>query len=124
MDSPRQTIGHNVSIHLYGGTVDRGKIGNATFFDGIDDNLDGGNQEHTCLGNLLLCKDGVTISMWIQLLERVGEFFFFSTGSRGIEIYSKDDAMFATARQGVRLWQVSWTGFTERKWHFLEVLYL
>lgn len=123
MDSPRklQAIGSNVEATVHGGTTVLGKIGNALQFNSTNDYIDGGDHANTCLGNLLLCRDGLTVSMWIRLMRQVKGFVFFSTGAKGIEIFYESGELVAVAQMGTRYWQVSWETVAVARWYFVEV---
>lgn len=124
MDSTRrlQAIWPSVEATVHGGMTVPGKIGDAMQFSSTNDYIDGGDHTGTCLGNLLLCRDGLTISMWIQLLRQAEEgFVFLSTGAKGLRMFYASGELVAVAQMGTRYWQVSWEAVAVGRWYFVEV---
>ena len=84
-------------------TLVDGKIDKALEFDGERDYIDGNDQSNSCLGDLSLCKHGLTVSMWIWLRELPDNTYLFSTGYKGMEIFYSDDNLVATAQEGLKI---------------------
>ena len=59
--------GRNITGTMYNGSsLVPGYQGNAVQFDGINDYVDLGNHSDSCFGDIRLCTDGVTVSIWIK----------------------------------------------------------
>lgn len=98
----------------------RGKINGALEFDGRQDFITGQDQLTTCLGNLTLCRYGVTIGAWVRF-DDLRDSYILNTGNKGVKLYLRDNRLVAEAQQGNRHWTTSWSGPEVGRWHFIEL---
>lgn len=74
-----------------------GKIGNALELRGRGQYADLGQLSTTCMGNLALCKQGITVSAWMKFRGFENNMVFLSTGENGLALLYRDGYMHVIA---------------------------
>ncbi|XP_021368526.1 uncharacterized protein LOC110460117 isoform X2 [Mizuhopecten yessoensis] len=98
-----------------------GKIGNALTFYGDGGYVTIEDFANTCLGDVTKCLYGFTISFWIEFKSLTGDIPYFSSGPRGLKIFSRGGNLHAEVSNGKETWSDSFYGLKHDKWHFIEV---
>ena len=115
-------IGRNIRGTMHNGTsLVPGHQGNAVQFDGIDDYVDLGNHSDSCFGDIRLCTDGFTVSMWIKHgIVNTGETYFASGYPVGIWHKQTPNGQFKiTARSSSFEWKSLFPAEVDR-WMFVS----
>ncbi|XP_060080041.1 uncharacterized protein LOC132559439 isoform X2 [Ylistrum balloti] len=98
-----------------------GKIRNALTFYGDGGYVTVENFGTTCLGDVTKCLYGFTISFWIEFRSLTGDIPYFSSGPRGLKIFSRGGNLHAEVSDGKETWSDSFYGLKHDRWHFIEV---
>lgn len=98
-----------------------GLIGNGLALNGRGQYLDLGDLSDECIGNLALCKNGITVSTWLKFMGRGDNSYIFSTGNNGIRMYLKDSYLNVKVNQNNREWNVRVPQLDETTWNYVEV---
>ena len=92
-----------------------GKIGNAVLLRGRGQYVDIGEHMEECLGNIEKCKNGITISMWINARRLRDNSYFLSSPS--YSLYYKDRELKSNFASAGKSWKVGTPDFNTNQWH-------
>lgn len=106
-----QTHGHPVLVP--------GKLRSAIRLDGNGQYVDAGEHSKACLGNVELCRHGLTQSMWIQFREFRNNMYYVSNGG-GVRVFHKDGNLYVMIEFAGKQWEVAVPDLQKDTWYFLE----
>ena len=124
--------------HIEGSTVGvtagavelvKGKVNRALYTNGIDQYVNLGNLRQFCVGNILHCQNGLTVSFWINpLIKKPGSFFYLDNGgstmlSIGINILQQNEALCANFRDDTHHWSISGVSFVPMHWYHVIIVW-
>ena len=123
--SGNQVTGYHLEgTFMNGAHSAAGYHGNGLHLDGIDDYLDLGFQGHNCLGNLTLCLNGLTVSMWLYPtnLTTTRQWYFGSAkpSAIGLQLVQENHVFRARLRAKTQKWLALY-GIENRKWVLITV---
>ena len=78
-----------ITVHGNIKTVE-GKINQAVQLNGTGQYLDLGEQQRSCLGNLMYCSHGLSASMWVNFHGFQDNMYYVSTGINGVNMFYRD----------------------------------
>jgi len=96
-----------------------GKLRSAVRLDGNDQYLDAGDHSAACLGNVELCRHGLTQSMWIQFREFRDNMYYVSNG-RGVSVFHRTGNLHVVVEAGGKRWEVAVPDLQKDTWYFVE----
>jgi len=96
-----------------------GKLRSAIRLDGSGQYVDAGDHRKACLGNVELCRHGLTQSMWIQFREFRDNMYYVSNG-RGVRVFHKDGNLHVVIAAARKQWEVAVPDLQKDTWHFVE----
>ncbi|CAH1793213.1 unnamed protein product, partial [Owenia fusiformis] len=102
-------------------TLDDGQVDQGIYLDGIDQWVDLGNHRHECFGDLELCPNGYTLSMWLYIGPKVAnEMYYFSSGGQtgssfGVALFWLAGNLGSWFSTRTEIWKVSYPGATLRE---------
>ncbi|CAH1776660.1 unnamed protein product [Owenia fusiformis] len=86
MDWIRDDIveGESLDGRIYNNAIlDVGQVDQGIYLNGLDQWVDLGNHRHECFGDLQLCPNGYTLSIWLYIGPKVAnEMYYFSSGGQ------------------------------------------
>ena len=106
-----------------------GKVNRALYTNGINQYVNLGNLRQYCVGNILHCQNGLTVSFWINpLIKKPGNLFYLDNGgstswSIGMNILQQNEALCATVRDDSRVWSVTGVSFVPMHWYHVIVVW-
>lgn len=99
----------------------QGRIGNGLSLLGNGQYLDLGEHPNECLGNLVLCPNGITVSAWMNFQNLNDNMYILSTGNNGIRMYIKDDKLNVKVNQKNKEWYVHVPESDIGTWNYVEL---
>lgn len=96
-----------------------GKLRSAIRLDGHEQYVDAGDHSKACLGNVELCRHGLTQSMWIQFREFRNNMYYLSNG-RGVRVFHKDGNLYVVITVAGKQWEAAIPDLQTDTWYFLE----
>ena len=109
----------NITITAFGRPVNvPGRVNTATRLDGTSQYIDIGDFSNTCLGNLNLCRHGITGSMFVNSRSLQDGMYYLSTGG-ATRIYHERGRLMVVSEGGGKKWEVSAPGLSKDTWYFV-----
>jgi len=110
----------DLTVHTHGHPVlVPGKLRSAIRLDGSGQYVDVGDHSTACLGNVELCRHGLTQSMWIQFRDFRNNMYYVSNG-RGVSVFHRDGRLYVVVEVAGKQWQVAVPDLRRDTWYFLE----
>ncbi|CAH1797704.1 unnamed protein product [Owenia fusiformis] len=100
-----------------------GRIGKGLNLDGINQSVDLGNRRTECFGDLELCPNGYTLSLWLKIGKTSGRsLYYLSSGgqtyqSYGMTLLLQSSRILVTFTTKTKSWSVSYSSPTAAEWH-------
>ena len=102
-------------------TLVKGIANSAVNLTGHAQYLNLGDHSNKCLGNLLHCTNGLTVSMWARFRAFTPKAHYLSTGVNGVNMFFREGQMKVTAEIPTQQWEVSLPPLTIDEWNLLEI---
>jgi len=96
-----------------------GKLRSAIRLDGNGQYVDVGDHSRACLGNVELCRHGLTQSMWIQFREFRDSMYYMSNG-RGVGVFHTNGKLHVVIKAADKQWEVTVPDLQKDTWYFVE----
>jgi len=110
----------DLTVHTHGNPVlVPGKFHSAIRLDGNGQYVDAGDHSKACLGNVQLCRHGLTQSMWIQFRQFRDNMYYMSNG-RGIRVFHRNGKLYVVIETGRQQWEVTVPDLQMDTWYFLD----
>ena len=97
-----------------GAGLSRGKVGNGVDLNGYGQYVDLGRHGDKCMGNLQLCKHGLTIALWLKSKQLEDGTYFLSSPSYSLSY--QDGQLIARFHANGKMWEASTPNIRADRW--------
>ena len=98
-----------------------GIVNKALSLNGNQQYIDMGENGDECLGNLDLCKFGLSLFFWLNIDQYDNNMYILSTGTDGVRVYYNQGYIYVTLNNDRKSWRVSVPELAIDTWHFVEL---